>query len=63
MSKAYEMIMESLTEIVTDIENNDGQNLKREKISVEVVEPTLNKQVKKSEASGLISKRRLSIQS
>ena len=63
MSKAYEMIMESLTEIVTDIENNDGQNLKREKISVEVVEPKLNKQVKKSEASGLISKRRLSIQS
>ena len=63
MSKAYEMIMESLTEIVTDIENNDGQNLKREKISVEVVEPKLNKQVKKSEASGLINKRRLSIQS
>lgn len=32
MSKAYEMISESLNEIIKDLEENDGKNLKREVI-------------------------------
>lgn len=30
MSNAYEMISESLNEIIKDLEENDGKNLKRE---------------------------------
>ena len=32
MSKAYELISESLNEIIRDLEENDGKNLKREVI-------------------------------
>ena len=39
MSKAYEMISESLNEIIKDLEENDGKNLKREAISKEKSEP------------------------
>ena len=35
MSKAYDMISESLNEIINDLEENDGKNLKREVISKE----------------------------
>lgn len=35
MSKAYEMISESLKEIIADLEENDGKNLKREVITNE----------------------------
>ena len=35
MSKAYDMISESLNEIISDLEKNDGKNLKREVISKE----------------------------
>ncbi len=35
MSKTYEMISESLNEIIQDLEENDGKNLKRETISIE----------------------------
>ena len=34
MSKAYEMISESLNELIKDLEENDGKNLKRETVSV-----------------------------
>ena len=33
MSKAYDMISESLNEIIKDLEENDGKNLKREVVS------------------------------
>ena len=39
MSKAYEMISESLNEIIKDLEENDGKNLKREVIIKEKSEP------------------------
>ncbi len=35
MSKTFEMIFDSLNEIVTDLEENDGKNLKRETLSRE----------------------------
>lgn len=38
MSKAYEMISESLNEIIEDLEKTDGKNLKREVLSLEVEE-------------------------
>ena len=38
MSKAYEMISESLNELIKDLEENDGKNLKREVVSIEVTE-------------------------
>ena len=37
MSKSFDMIFESLNEIITDLEENDGKNLKRETLSHEVV--------------------------
>ena len=36
MSKAYEMISESLNEIIKDLEETNGKNLKRESLSVEI---------------------------
>ncbi|MBR0061147.1 MAG: hypothetical protein IJP68_06665 [Selenomonadaceae bacterium] len=36
MSKAYEMISESLNEIIKDLEETDGKNLKRESLSIEI---------------------------
>ena len=36
MSKAYEMISESLNEIIEDLEKNGGTNLKREILTLEV---------------------------
>ena len=33
MSKAYELIIDSLNEIVTDIEQNDGKNLIRSQVN------------------------------
>ena len=33
MSKAYDMIFESLNEIINDLEENDGKNLKREVVT------------------------------
>jgi len=36
MSKAYEMISESLNEIIEDLEKNDGKNLSREILTEEV---------------------------
>ena len=38
MSKAYEMISESLNEIISDFEENDGKNLKLEVITKEKTE-------------------------
>ena len=38
MSKAYEMISESLNEIIKDLEENVGKNLKREVMSKEKLE-------------------------
>ncbi|MBR4152790.1 MAG: hypothetical protein IKT98_07510 [Selenomonadaceae bacterium] len=35
MSKAYDMIFESLNEIINDLEENDGKNLKREVVTKE----------------------------
>ena len=35
MSKAYDMIFESLNEIIKDLEENDGKNLKREVVTKE----------------------------
>lgn len=35
MRKAYEMISESLKEIIADLEENDGKNLKHEVITHE----------------------------
>ena len=34
MSKAYEMISESLNELIKDLEEHDGKNLKRETVSI-----------------------------
>ena len=39
MSKAFEMISESLNEIIQDLEENGGKNLKREILSVEIPVP------------------------
>lgn len=39
MSNAYEMISESLNEIIKDLEENDGKNLKREVVIKEKSEP------------------------
>lgn len=39
MSTAYEMISESLNEIIKDLEENDGKNLKREVVIKEKPEP------------------------
>lgn len=39
MSKSFEMIMDSLNEIITDLEENDGQNLKQEVLSREISTP------------------------
>ena len=38
MSKAYDMISESLNEIIKDLEENDGKNLKREVVSKKKLE-------------------------
>ena len=38
MSTAYEMISESLNEIIKDLEENDGKNLKRETLSLKTSE-------------------------
>ena len=38
MSKAYEMISESLNELINDLEENDGKNLKREIVYTDVEE-------------------------
>ena len=38
MSKAYDLISESLNEIINDLEENNGKNLKRETISVKKYE-------------------------
>ena len=35
MSKAYEMIMDSLEEIIDDLQTTNGKNLKRETLSAE----------------------------
>ena len=35
MSKAFEMISDSLNEIIEDLEKNDGKNLKREVMTEE----------------------------
>ena len=37
MSKAYEMISESLNELIYDLEVNDGKNLKREVMATEEI--------------------------
>lgn len=42
MSKAYEMISESLNEIIKDLEETDGKNLKRETLSLKVSETKEN---------------------
>ena len=36
MSKAYDLIAESLNEMITDLEKNDGKNLKRESRSLKI---------------------------
>ena len=35
MSKAFELISDSLNEIIEDFEKNDGKNLKRETLTLE----------------------------
>ncbi len=40
MSTAYEMISESLNEIIKDLEENDGKNLKRKTLSIKI--PKIN---------------------
>ena len=40
MSKAYEMIMDSLEEIIDDLQTTNGKNLKHEILSVEKSEST-----------------------
>ena len=35
MSKAYEMISESLNEIIDDLEKNGGKNLNRETLTID----------------------------
>ena len=37
MGKAYEMISESLNELILDLEVNDGKNLKREVMTTEKI--------------------------
>ena len=37
VSKAYEMISESLNELIYDLEVNEGKNLKREVMTEEVI--------------------------
>lgn len=39
MSKAYDMIRESLNEIISDLEETGGKNLKREVVSAEKTTP------------------------
>ena len=34
MTKTYELIAESLNEMINDLEKNDGKNLKRESLSL-----------------------------
>ena len=36
MSKAYDLITESLNEIITDLEEKEGKNLKREIVSLKI---------------------------
>ena len=36
MSKSYDLIAESLNDIITDLEENDGKNLKRETVSLKL---------------------------
>ena len=43
MSKAYEMIIDSLEEIMNDLEENNGKNLKYETLSLEILKPKQNK--------------------
>ena len=43
MNKAYDMIMNSLNEIITDLEENSGKNLKREILSVKISVPKQTK--------------------
>ena len=47
MSKAYEMIMESLEEIISDMEKTGGKNLKCETLSAEVSAPKNGKSFSK----------------
>ena len=39
MSKAYELISASLNEIISDLEENDGQNLRRDVVGTEKFAP------------------------
>ena len=39
MSKAFEMISESLNEIIEDLEKHDGKNLKRKVMTEEKISP------------------------
>ncbi len=54
MSKAYEMISESLNELIYDLEVNDGKNLKREVMSAEEIttQETLTEQKVYRQPSG-----------
>ena len=42
MSKAYEMISESLNEIIKDLGETDGKNLKRESLSVKIADDKIS---------------------
>lgn len=41
MSKAYELISASLNEIISDLEENDGKNLRSEVVEVEKISPQI----------------------
>lgn len=64
MSKAFEMISESLNEIIDDLEKNDGKNLKREILTEEktfesqkkIIHLTSDKDKKVAEKMNEISK-------
>ena len=44
MSTAYEMISESLNEIIKDLEENDGKNLKRESLSIKISDDKISEE-------------------
>jgi hypothetical protein len=50
MSKAYEMISDSLEEIIKDLEENNGKNLKRKTLLLKTLKPKQNKIEQKKSA-------------
>ena len=55
MSKAYDLIAESLNEIITDLEENDGKNLKRETVSLKVEDKNTARKIIDFTSTGYIA--------